>query len=183
MRPTLAVGAMALVASLGGCTGDDGGEATPTTSPGDRVSVDEGTSGHDLSGVVLAGLRGGEVAFADYAGRPIVVNFFASTCAPCVQEMPDIESVKQDVGDDVAFIGVATNDRVDDAVDRVEETGVTWDLANDPRGDFIAQVGGVILPTTVLVGADGRIAEVHGGQIEAEELRDLLAEHFGVEAS
>jgi cytochrome c biogenesis protein CcmG/thiol:disulfide interchange protein DsbE len=183
MRPTLAVGAIALVAVFSGCTGDDDGEATPATQPGDRVSVDDGTSGDDLSDVVLAGLEGGELAFADYAGRPIVVNFFASTCAPCVQEMPDIESVKRDVGEEVAFIGVATNDRVDDAIERAEETGVTWDLANDPRGDFITQVGGVILPTTVLVDAESRIAEVHGGQIDAGELRDLLEEHFGIEAS
>jgi len=96
--------------------------------------------------------------------------------------MPDIESVKQAVGDEVAFVGVATNDRVEAALERAEETGVTWDLANDPRGDFITSVGGVILPTTLLVDRDGRVVEVHGGQISADELRELLREHFGVEA-
>jgi thiol-disulfide isomerase/thioredoxin len=185
MRHTLAIGAIPLLLLVtAGCTDDDG-QATPTTFPGDRVEVEPNIpETDDLTGAVLPSLRDASepVAFADYEGRPLVVNFFASTCAPCVQEMPAIESVKQDLGDAVAFVGVATNDRVDDAIERAEQAGVTWDLANDARGELIAAVGGVVLPTTLLVDADGRIVEVHSGELHADELRDLLREDLGVDA-
>jgi thiol-disulfide isomerase/thioredoxin len=180
MRRIVAVGLVAV--ALAACSGG-GDAATPTTNRNDGVDLTDGShDGQDLSTTVLDGLDGGQVAFADYAGTPVVVNFFASTCAPCVREMPDIESVKDDVGDRVAFVGVATNDRVDDAVALARRTGVTWDLARDPRGDFIAEVGGLVLPTTVLVGADGRVVDVHGGQLDAGELRGMLRDDLGIDA-
>jgi thiol-disulfide isomerase/thioredoxin len=179
MRRTSVAG-LTLAVALAACSGDDGGDAAPTTFPDDRVAIE--VDDDDLSGTVLPGLASGEIAFADYAGRPVVVNFFASTCVPCVTEMPALEQVNQDLGGDVAFVGVATNDPVDDALDLVERTGVTWDLARDARGDFIAQVGGVGLPTTLLVDADGRIVEKHLGEISEDELRGLLRDRLGVDA-
>lgn len=180
MRRTSVAG-LTLVVALAACSGgDDGGDAAPTTFPDDRVAIE--VADDDLSDTVLPGLAEGEVAFADYAGRPVVVNFFASTCVPCVTEMPALEEVKQSLGDEVAFVGVATNDPVDDALALVERTGVTWDLARDPRGELIVAVGGVGLPTTLLVDAEGRIVETHLGEIEADELRGLLRDRLGVDA-
>jgi len=179
MRRSVAVGLLAAT-FVAACSGGGDDDATPTTQAGDGLRLP--ASEDDLSDTVLAGLAGGEIAFADYAGRPIVVNFFASTCAPCVREMPAIEAVKQDVGAEVAFVGVATNDRVDAARRRADETGVTWDLANDPQGAFITAVGGVVLPTTLFVDADGAVLEVHGGQISGDELREELEERFGIES-
>jgi thiol-disulfide isomerase/thioredoxin len=179
MRRTSVAG-LTLAVVLAACSGDDGGGAAPTTFPDDRVAVE--VPEDDLSTTVLPGLEGGEVAFADYAGRPVVVNFFASTCVPCVTEMPALEAVNRDLGGAVAFVGVATNDPVDDALALVERTGVTWDLARDGQGEFIAQVGGVVLPTTLLVDADGRIVETHVGEISEDELRDLLRDRLGVDA-
>lgn len=179
MRRTLAAVAVALAAAA--CGGDDGDGAAPATVPRDRVEL-EVPDTDDLTDAVLPGLAGGRVAFADYAGRPVVVNFFASTCVPCVTEMPALEAVHRELGGAVAFVGVATNDPVDDALALVERTGVTWDLARDAQGEFIAAVGGVALPTTLLVDGEGRIVETHVGAIDADDLRALLRDELGVEA-
>ena len=142
-----------------------------------------GGSAADYLELELAALGDdGTFTLADLAGRPAVVNFFASWCAPCVSEMPTIERVKQDVGDQMAFLGIAVNDRVEDALELVEETGVTWNLARDPHGDLTAALGPVGMPSTFLLNADGEIVEQHTGELDEDELRDLLRDRFGIDS-
>lgn len=112
------------------------------------------------------------------AGRPLLVNFFASTCVPCVTEMPAFEEVYQEVGEEVAFLGLAVADRTDDARDLVERTGVTYPTALDQQGEVIDALGGTMLPTTVLLDADGETITSHSGALDADELRQLLDEHL-----
>jgi hypothetical protein len=95
--------------------------------------------------------------------------------------MPAFERVKQAADGAVAFVGVAVNDRADDALARAGETGVTWDLATDPDGSFIRSVGGIILPTTLILDVGGRIVDVQGGELDEGELVDLLRDHVGVD--
>lgn len=166
--------------------GADDGEA-PVVRFGDdveeRVEGAERTEGSDVGDVELVGFDDRPVRLADYEGRPLVVNVFASWCAPCVREMPAIERVKQDVGDRVAFLGIATNDRIEDALALVEQTGITWDVARDPHGDAAEALGVVRMPTTFLVSPDGEVVEHHGGTTDEDELRALIEERFGVDAA
>ena len=173
MRRSLAVGLSAAIALLGACTDEDG------AAPDDRVELPDDA---DRTSVAFVGFDDEVVTLADYEGRPLVVNLFASWCAPCVAEMPTIERVKQDVGDEVAFLGIAVNDRVEDAVALVEETGITWDLARDPDGAATSELGAVGMPTTFLVSADGEIVEQKTGEIEEDELRELLRDRLGIDA-
>ncbi|MGH9136395.1 MAG: TlpA family protein disulfide reductase [Acidimicrobiales bacterium] len=162
---TVSVGLLLLAA----CAGDGGDDAAS-----DAV---------DVSGVVLAGLgpEAPEIAFADHEGRPVVVNFFASTCVPCVAEMPAIERVKQAAAGRLDFVGVATNDRAEDALELVDRTGVTWEFGTDPNGSFIRQVGGIGLPTTALVDEDGRVVFAQTGELSDRELVGLVREHLDVD--
>lgn len=176
MRHLLAVGCAAVLLAAG--CGDDRGAAARGTTFDDRVAIEPS----ELADVRLVDFDDRPVSIGDYAGRPLVVNVFASWCAPCVQEMPAIEAVKQETGEEVAYLGIATNDRVEDALALVERTGITWDLARDPQGEAAVELGVVHMPTTFLVSADGEVVEQHGGEIEADQLRELLAEHFGVTA-
>lgn len=121
-----------------------------------------------------------EGSVADYAGTPLVVNFFASWCVPCVRELPGFEQVHQDLGEQVAFLGLNVQDSVTRGQELVDRTGITFDLGRDPDGSLLAQFGGVAMPTTVLVDADGTIVRVLSGGTSRSELRtaidrDLLA--------
>ena len=113
---------------------------------------------------------------------PLVVNFFASWCAPCIKEMPAFQEVSQDLDGEVAFFGLAVNDRPEAAREIVTETGVEYPWARDIRGDVASAAQVVQMPTTMFIGADGTIEEVHAGALDAEQLRALLEEHFGVGA-
>ncbi len=117
---------------------------------------------------------------ADADGAPVVVNFFASWCPPCISEMPDFEAVSQALGDEVVFFGLAVQDRPEDASRIVDDTGITYDWSRDIRGDIVGAAGVVQMPSTLFVSADGEIVEIQGGALDPDRLRDLIEEHLGV---
>jgi thiol-disulfide isomerase/thioredoxin len=164
----LALIAAVAVVVLGG----DDGSSGKNSSVGEAVDPDEATfTEFDGDVVPLSSLR----------GTPVVVNFFASFCTPCITEMPAFESVHQALGDQVTFLGLAVADRTDEAQDLVERTKVTYRTAQDRDASVIEALGGgTHLPTTVLLDADGKVVARHLGQLDADELRDLLAEELGI---
>ena len=117
---------------------------------------------------------GSSGSFADYQGKPLVVNFFASTCVPCVTEMPEFEEVFQQMQGDVAFLGMNVAERLADGERIAEATGVTYDLARDPQGAFLAEFGGTLMPTTALIRADGTVADIHIGELRGSDLEALI---------
>lgn len=130
--------------------------------------------------VTFTTFAGDEVALASLRGRPVIVNFFASDCVPCITEMPAFEEVFQDVGSEVSFLGLAVADRADEAQALVERTGVTYPTAQDRDSTVITALGGTVLPTTVLLDADGAILASRYGELDADELRALLADELGI---
>jgi thiol-disulfide isomerase/thioredoxin len=125
--------------------------------------------------------EGQEVPLSNLQGTPTVVNFFSSTCTPCITEMPAFEEVYQELGgEQVAFLGLAVADRAEDAMALVEQTGVTYPTAQDPETAVFTELGGSVLPTTVLLDADGEVVATHHGELDADELRAFLADELGV---
>ena len=94
--------------------------------------------------------------------------------------MPAFEEVKAGVAGAVSFVGIDVQDRAEDGQALVERTGITWEIARDPDGELVRAVGGLGMPTTVLLDARGGIVEHRTGALNATELRALLQEHFGV---
>lgn len=169
------IASAAVVVVLGGGD-DDGPKATGSTvtiplTPSDPVDPDQAT---------FTEFGGGDVALASLRGRPVVVNFFASFCTPCIEEMPAFEEVHQELGDQVTFLGLAVADRGDDALDLVKRTKVTYRTAQDRDGSVIEAFGGTLLPTTVLLDADGEVVARRLGALSADDLRELLDEELGI---
>jgi thiol-disulfide isomerase/thioredoxin len=182
-RPPLRLLALSTVLALAAAIGtyallsdDDPETVTGNTielTPADQVPDDPDAASYttfDDETVALSSLR----------GTPTVVNFFASTCVPCIKEMPDIESVHQELGDQVTFLGLALQDRPQDALDLIERTGVTYRTGQDKDASVITALGGTVLPTTVLLDADGQIVATHNGELDAADLRALIADELGI---
>lgn len=157
---------------------DDGGDtATGETLP--LIPADDVPD--DPLAVTLTDIDDSTATLADRLdGRPTVVNFFASWCTPCVKEMPDFEAVHQQLGDRVAFLGVAVTDRPREVTRIVERTGVTYPYTRDIRGDMAGAAEVVQMPSTMFVSADGEVVRLHAGAVDDGELRDLIEEHLGV---
>ncbi len=116
-------------------------------------------------------LEGGTTSFADYRGSPLVINFFASYCPPCIKEMPAFESVNKELGDQIRIVGVSLRESTEDAQKIVDQTGITYDIIRDPSGNLASDLGVVVMPSTFFVSADGKIIESVPGEMSADEIR------------
>ncbi|MDE0801694.1 MAG: TlpA disulfide reductase family protein [Acidimicrobiales bacterium] len=162
-----------------------GGDSDSGPAPGDGPSVtlrdvQDDRDPLDVEYTDVDGTTGTIRDFVAEAGTPVVVNFFASWCPPCVAEMPDFEAVSQGLADDVTFLGIAVQDRPEDADRIVESTGITYDWTRDISGDIVGAAGVIQMPSTMFVSADGTVEKVQGGALEVDRLRELIDEHLGV---
>lgn len=145
---------------------------------------DSPDAGDPLPSFDLETIEGEAFTNADITGSPSVINFFASWCAPCLAEMPDFEEVHQANLGEVRFIGVNTRETdVDNALDVVESTGVTYEIVLGDDGSPGSLYAGVsslgVMPTTAFVDAEGNIVDVHAGVLNAEDLQNRIEELFG----
>lgn len=113
---------------------------------------------------------GDAISLAQFRGRPVVVNFWASWCVPCRREMPLLEQRYRALRGRVAFLGVNTNDARGPALAFLRSTHVGYPSTYDPDGSAASAYGLVGLPTTVFVTATGRIAERRIGILDAASL-------------
>lgn len=129
--------------------------------------------------VVFERFDGQPARLEDWRGRPVVVNFWASWCPPCVAEMRDaFQPLHAELGDRVVFLGIDVQDTPAAARQVVERTGVTYELAADPDGALFTAFGGFGMPTTVLVDADGRMVAQHTGALTRADLEALIGQHL-----
>ena len=103
----------------------------------------------------------------DQRGKVVVINFWASWCEPCQEEMPALQAAADQAGDDVVFVGVgAKMDTDDDAEAFAEDHGVTYAIGRDTQGgDRITgkiqfDYGVIAFPATYIVAPDGTISTV-----------------------
>ncbi len=114
----------------------------------------------------FADLEGGTHSLADYRGKWLVLNFWATWCAPCREEMPTLSALQDQLGgEDFAVITLATGRNPPPAITRFfEEAGVTnLPYFIDPRHDLARPMGVMGLPVTVIIDPEGReIARLMG---------------------
>ena len=124
----------------------------------------------------LVDLDGDRVRLADLRGHPVIVNFWASWCGPCVEEFPLLREVAEEHTDDgLVILGIVYQDRVESARAFMANNGGTWSTAMDPD-DRVARAYNIFgPPETYFVGRDGRIVARHIGQLSASSLEDKVA--------
>ena len=161
-RRLLAV-AFALSIVAAACSGGSDDSAAPAGEPAPTTAFET--------------FEGETVTLASYEGRPVVVNFWASWCPSCVAEMSAAFLPAQELlGADVDFLGVNIQDERQKALELVEETGVLFDLAEDTDGSLYRDLGGLGMPFTVFLSADGQIVDVHNGPLTEGQLVDRITE-------
>lgn len=187
---TLILGAGVVLLLIGGVVGAtllgaSGGEPAP--APGRPVTDARPLPGAEGAGplpetlpqTLIDGFAGAPpVDPASYRGSPLVVNLWATWCAPCVEEMPHFQEVAEELEGEVAFLGVDVQDGPARAEPFVAELGITYDLAADPRQEFTEAIGAFGMPTTLFVDAQGRILHRVTGPLTEPQLRAAIATHL-----
>jgi len=136
-----------------------------------------GSSGASVDKVQFTSTGGDKASLADYDGTPVVVNMWATWCAPCVKEMPAFDTVAGEQTD-VKIIGVNVGDTADAATAFAADLGVTYPQFTDPDGLLSTALSVTGYPATAFIDADGKLLEVHQGAYTADELRAAIARHF-----
>ena len=144
----------------------------------DRGATDESIAeiGATAPPVGLTGFDGTPIKIADLSGKPVVINFWASTCVPCIKEMPLLERAFQRHGNNVEFLGIDVFESPELGSKMIADTGVTYRQAVDPTNEVLTRFGGVQLPHTVVLRADGTVSALHNEPITEDAEIDRLIE-------
>jgi cytochrome c biogenesis protein CcmG, thiol:disulfide interchange protein DsbE len=111
----------------------------------------------------------GPVRLADFKGKTLYLDFWASWCVPCKQSFPwmnDMQAKYKDRG--LRILGVNVDKHADDATHFLERVPAAFALAMDPAGDVPRSYSVKAMPTSVLIGPAGQVLEFHAGFSQAE---------------
>ena len=157
---------------------------------GDDATSKTATSGLDLSEqphpdqalkTTLLTVDGKKTTLkAQLSEKPMLINLWAQSCAPCVKELPLLEQAsKTNAGID--FLGVDAQDQqLDKAKAMAAKAGMTYPWVRDPRGDFFYAVRAAALPTTLAVNPKGQILASHTGAFKSQaQLQGWIEDYLG----
>ena len=142
-----------------------------------QTAVREGNTAPDFS---LETLDGKKVRLADLRGKPVLINFWATWCPPCRNEMPEIQAAYEkytDKGLVVLAVDFTVQDKLTDVKSYIQELKLTFPILLDDTGDVSAGLYGMIgLPTSFFIDPDGTLRRIQIGAIPPEKLDEFLAE-------
>ncbi len=140
---------------------------------GDSIAVGDPAPDKELSR--LGGSGTGEIA--DYRGKWVLVNFWASWCAPCRTEAPALEGFQRAyAANGFTVLGINLDDNTDDATGFVERYGLTYPQLRDGNGSDRRDAYGMTgFPESFLVDPDGKLALIRRGPVDERYLEQAVA--------
>jgi cytochrome c biogenesis protein CcmG, thiol:disulfide interchange protein DsbE len=120
------------------------------------------------------GVEGYEAQLAELEGYPVVVNKWASWCGPCREEFPYLQQQAADRADEIAFLGINSEDSTDAATTFLRDHPLPYPSFADSDGKIAASIDALEFPATAFYDADGELTYLHRGVYASEE--DLSAD-------
>ncbi len=117
------------------------------------------------------------LSLSNFKGKPVVLNFWASWCAPCKEEVPLLESTWKQVqaqGKDVIFLGIDYQDSNNDAISFLQLYGITYPIVLDADGSVALKFSVISLPQTIFINRDGTVMSRVSRELTAQVLSSNL---------
>ena len=114
---------------------------------------------------------GNEVNFSDYAGKPVVLNFWAHWCGPCQMEMPEFNAKYEELEGEVTFLMVHVGADMDAGKEKVTEGGYTFPVVFDKDSQVAAFYGVSAFPTSFFIDKEGNLQAYYMGAMDGDLLQ------------
>ena len=167
--------------ALAGCDRQKAGEQQPAPTPGPAVpqaGLDRSQAGKPTPEVVFRDPDGAETSLAAFRGKPLLVNLWATWCAPCVKELPTLHALASRSG--APQVLALSQDMGEQAKVRafLSEKNITLASYQDAEMAMSSALGANILPTTVLYSSEGKEIWRYTGDLDwsGSEAARLLKE-------
>jgi len=151
---------------------------TPGEVPYPTIATNSAVAGTSLPQASLLTLDNKTIDSITLIGKPLILNFWYSTCEPCRREMPVLATSAVTHSSTVRFVGVNMNDSIETAQNFAKKYNVLYDIMFDPSGSFIGALGIGTAPMTLFVDAQGVIVDQVAGEITADKLESLITKWF-----
>ena len=134
-----------------------------------------GNSAHDFD---LKDLEGNSIVLADFEGQPVILNFWATWCAPCRIEMPELQATHEKYKDDGLVILALNQDESPETVRSFfyDQLGLTFTPVLDVDQLVAEQYGVFNYPSTFFINGDGVITAIHRGPVLQSQIDGYLAD-------
>lgn len=167
-----------------GCSGSPTGDGASEKKSGKRSSAlhQEMASGSEAPDFTAKLNNGETFTLSDQKGQVILMNFWATWCTNCVKEMPAIEKLYEEYGDQIVIVGVNVGEDEDTVDTFVEAKNYSFPIAYDADSEVSNLYPSAGIPYTVIIGKDGIVTETFLGAKDADsqytKLRRALQEAY-----
>ena len=126
-------------------------------------------------------VSGDTVKLSDFRGKKVLLNFWATWCGPCVQEMPAFQQLTEEYPDDFVMLAVNCGDAAQDVESFVEENGYTFNIALDETMEVSSLYPTSSIPLPIIVAEEGYITYASSGAADAQTMYDHYKELLELE--
>ena len=153
---------------------------TPTSCEKGNSSSEEHSDNPLANNFSLPSLDGSQkVMLEEFKGKPVIINFWASWCSPCRQEIPFLENTWKDYKDKgFVFIGIDVMDDKTQAENFIKAFGITYLNLQDQTGEVSNAYGVIALPATFFIDKEGRVYKKNYGPFLGEEGEKIFLKYL-----
>ncbi len=133
---------------------------------GDAAALGPPRKGSPLGNFTLTDVSGSQVRLSDYAGRPVLINAWATWCPPCQAEMPDLNAYyKAHSSQGFVILAINAGETKAQASGFAKQLGLDFPILLDPSESLMDALHIADFPTSILVGRDGLVTAIHVGRM------------------
>ena len=141
-----------------------GNETTPSSDPNEGLSK--------AYNFKMTDTKGNETTLKALNGKPIVLNFWASWCPPCKEELDDFENMYRQYRNKINFVMLSVDEDINDALALIAEKGYTFPVYHDSLGEGSFYYSVSSIPQTYFINSDGYVTNSQIGMISASALEN-----------
>lgn len=144
------------------------------TTTAEQGSISDTVQYQKYTDVRLFDDTGADLMLSDFDGKPMILNFWATWCGYCIQEMPDFEEAYKEYGDEIQFLIINTDDGIGNGEKFVSDKGYTFPTYYDLEYNAAITYGISGIPRTIAIDKDGNIRYNRAGMVDAKTLQSII---------